>query len=140
MSYPPCEFPILKSKNDKKEYRHISLENGIRVLLISNKHDIRGSNISPKKEKTSNSDQEQLSSSSDEENTSEFQDSVTDWDLEADQKSKDKITLSHHDKSLKEKLMKTPGIAGFALQINSGCANEDKEIHGLAHLLEHVNK
>jgi secreted Zn-dependent insulinase-like peptidase len=132
MPYPACEYPIKKSENDKKEYRHISLENGIRVLLISNKHDVKSDYSSAVKE---NCEIEQLSSSS-EENSSESQESVG----EVEQISTEKVTISHHDKTLKEKLMKTPGIAGFALHINSGCANEDKEIHGLAHLLEHVKK
>ena len=136
LSYPDIEYPIKKSSNDQKEYKHISLSNGIRVLLISNKHDIKSTDLSKKPE-----DEviKESSGSSSDEGSYESQASEEEIPETTDQQTNENVPNSLHDKSLKEKLMKTPGIAGFALHINSGCANEDKEIHGLAHLLEHVS-
>ncbi|XP_054162620.1 nardilysin-like [Oppia nitens] len=116
---------LLKSTNDKLNYKYIVLTNGLKALLVS---DPTYANIT---DNTNDSNASDLSDS--EGNTS---DELTDVSSDCDDKSES----NEQEMSQRLNLKKKPNdkFSAVAIVVRTGSFANPKEMQGLAHLVEHV--
>ncbi|XP_064624973.1 nardilysin-like [Lineus longissimus] len=113
---------ILKSPNDKKQYRSITLENGLRALLI---HDPSGKEEAEEDdEESGDSDEEMMSG--DESGSGEEEEEEEDNEEDDKEKKGDKA------KARSEK------YSAAALCVGMGSFSDPPDIPGFAHFLEHM--
>lgn len=107
-----------KSENDKREYRSIVLDNGLRVLLISDLHGEASTEIDEDEESDDDQSRQESGSESDGEN-----DDDDDWE---DDRPEENFKAPSEKKS------------AVALCIGVGSFSDPDDIPGFAHFLEHM--
>lgn len=114
-----------KSENDKKSYRVIRLENGLKALLISD----------PTQERTSNETIEEAATASDNE-------VEEDDDDDGDGGDDDEMGDSESDNDESEcesRRSKRGKLAACSLCVDVGSFSDPRDVQGLAHFLGKIN-
>lgn len=115
------DLQIIKSPSDPKKYRFIQLDNGLRVLLISDMVSV--GHAAPE--------------STDDDDDEEEEDDEEEWDSEeeSEEEEDDEDTDSQ---CAKDKKGSTEKLSAAALCIGVGSFSDPEDLPGLAHFLEHM--
>lgn len=103
--------PPIKSCSDKKEYRHVKLQNGMKALLVQ--HFIEEENL-------------------EDEDSKNIPVRISESDISTEGEDDSGSEEDEGDENQKEKM------AAVALAISVGSFRDPKEIQGLSHFLEHM--